>query len=73
MEDAYDYVLETPLVTETDYPYVGEETTCKVSDNNGSGNITRYVEVKPMLVAHIKRALVVGPIAIALESNNVPF
>lgn len=72
MDDGFEYVIDHPLMTEGEYPYMGKDGTCTAHDH-GVGKINDYNDVKSGSASQLKAAISKGPVSIAIEADKMVF
>tara|TARA_B100001287_G_C22643176_1_gene511213 strand:+ start:28 stop:1050 length:1023 start_codon:yes stop_codon:yes gene_type:complete len=73
MNFAFEYLEDYGFETESDYPYVPQDSKCKYDKSLILGKIKSFVEVKSG-VDNIKRALVFhGPLSIGIDASSWSF
>ena len=75
MDNAFKYIVKTPLETEAEYPYTaktGVFDRCKAK-GAGVGHITGFKDVKAGSVDDFKAALMLGPVSVAIEADKSVF
>jgi len=70
-DNAFTYVIDFPLQTEDDYPYRGQEKTCR--HGTGSGTVTDFTDVEQNSVSQLKAAINKQPVSIAVEAHRPVF
>ena len=85
MDNAFVYAESTALDTETDYPYMGRDNTCKEAEvtegteeseevqGKGQVKVTDFHDVTPKDVDQLKAALNEGPVSVAIEADTLAF
>ena len=74
MDNAFEYVKQTPLATSANYPYAAKNGTCNTSvANNGTGTISGYSDVPGNNADALKNALKLGPVSVAVEADQTAF
>lgn len=66
MDNAFKFVRDHGIVTESEYPYVGVKQTCKIQ--NGSFKISGYVDIKNC--NDLANAVAQRPISVAVDATN---
>ena len=72
MDVAFKYVESNPLATESEYPYIGKDGSCK-SNTSGPGRVSSYNDVPAGNVSQMKAFLDKGPVAVAIEADRYAF
>jgi len=75
MDYGFEYIIkEGGLCTESDYPYVASQETCKAkSCGTKSAKVTGYKDVEPQNEADLKKAVSLGPVSVAIEADKQAF
>ena len=47
MDQAFQYIEQNPLETESDYPYTAVDGTCKYVTSKGVGKVAGFQDVTP--------------------------
>eukprot|EP00825_Cyclidium_porcatum_P029766 TRINITY_DN316_c0_g3_i2.p1 TRINITY_DN316_c0_g3~~TRINITY_DN316_c0_g3_i2.p1 ORF type:complete len:311 (+),score=57.78 TRINITY_DN316_c0_g3_i2:94-1026(+) len=68
---AYQYVIDNGIVTESEYPYVAEQQTCKI--NKGPFKISKITKVSANNCDDLKTALNQQPISVSVDASNWSF
>lgn len=71
MDYAFDYVKAKGITTETSYPYVGKDQTCK--KDGGEFRITGYVDIAAGNTESLADSIVNQPVAVAMDASNWSF
>eukprot|EP00347_Sterkiella_histriomuscorum_P012464 403368476 len=72
MDQAFQYVEQTALETEDQYPYEAVDDTCRAS-SAGVVKVDSFVDVTPNNVNELKAALDKGPVSVAIEADQMVF
>jgi C1A family cysteine protease len=73
MDNAFKYVKQHPLETESEYPYKMKTTFRCEAKGTGVGHISGYSDVRTDNVEALKAALMNGPVSIAIEADKSVF
>lgn len=73
MDDAFKYVEKNPLESETDYAYTAKDGKCHYDSAKGVGKVVSYSDVTPDSPAQLRAALAKGPVAVAIEADQLVF
>ena len=74
MDGALRYAQDHGIMMEVDYPYKGlTREGCKANWGKDTVRITDFVDVPPMSPDQLMRALQNGPVAVAIQADNVVF
>jgi cathepsin L len=77
MEPAYDYVIKYQsgkFMTEDDYPYTGQDGTCKYDSSKGVTQVTGYITVTEDSESDLEAKVAqYGPAAIAIDASHYSF
>ena len=72
MDNAFKYIEQAPLETESEYPYTARDGTCQAS-GSGIGKVADYTDVTPGSPAQLKAAIAKGPVSVAIEADQFAF
>ena len=72
MDNAFQYIEQTPLETESEYPYTARTGTCQYS-GKGTGKVADYFDVTPGSPSQLKAAILKGPTSVAIEADQFSF
>lgn len=67
MTNAYDYIAKNGLETEKQYPYKGEDNTCKRDPKKSIYKVTKYKVLDQANVKQLTSFLKKGPVSVAIE------
>jgi C1A family cysteine protease len=76
MDYAFKYAETTPIMTESDYPYLARKSIfskCSKAAASGVVEATTYMDVTPKSKTQMQAALAKGPVAIAIEADKSVF
>ena len=71
--NAFEYALETPLMTEKDYPYTGKPQKCAYDKTKGKARVTNFINVLPHDADQLKVAVKLGPVAASITTSSKLF
>ncbi|KAF8371687.1 hypothetical protein PRIPAC_78116 [Pristionchus pacificus] len=72
--DAFQYILKHGVNTESSYPYIGDEQTCKFRTDSVGETMTSYTLVTPNDEELLKNAVAFkGPISVVIDANHASF
>lgn len=70
-DKAWLWVTENGLETEKEYPYEGEDNTCRYVNSSVVVRLSEYEAVTPLDVDALKTAIAVnGPISVVINAEN---
>jgi len=72
MDNAFQYIEQTPLDTEAEYPYTAMDGSCTAS-GSGVGKVASYNDVTPGSPSQLKAAIAKSPVSIAIEADQFAF
>jgi len=73
MDYAFEYIKTSPLELEASYPYTAIDGSCSYDSSKGVGQVTAFKDVASGSVEQMKAALMLGPVAIAIEADQMAF
>ena len=71
MDGAFDYAIDTGMCTEESYPYTATDGSC--SECVPVVSMSTCVDVTPNNQQHLKEAVSIGPVSIAIEADTRVF
>ena len=72
MDKAFDYIRQNGLATESDYPYEGQQETCK-QDASPAVKITGYERVPSNDESELLKAVANQPVTVAIDAGGQDF
>jgi len=74
MDDAFQYIMQCGIDTESSYPYVPETESCKYNPKNIGAKSTGYKDVTSGSETQLESAVAtVGPISVAIDASHQSF
>ena len=73
MDQGYQYLEETPVYTESAYPYKGVDEKCNLPEQGGVAKLTGFQDIKANSPMSFKAALAEGPVAVAIDASTFHF
>jgi len=73
MDDAFKYVKDNGLTTETSYPYTGRGGTCASKTKTVAVQNTGYTDVAANSPTQLAAAVAKGPVSVAIEADKLVF
>ena len=73
MTGTFQYTAKNGVMLEADYPYTGKQGICRHSASKAVFKNTGYLEVPKNKPDMLKRAVNLGPVAVAVEANEQAF
>ena len=73
MDSAFQYVEQSALETETDYPYRGSDNKCSFVESKGQVKASTFHDVPQNSTKDLKAAVSKGPVAVAIEADSMWF
>lgn len=73
MDSAFQYVQQTKIETEADYPYEAADDTCRADASKGKASVKSFVDVPSNDPDQLKAALAQGPVSVAIEADTFVF
>lgn len=71
MDDAFQFIEASGITTESAYPYVGYDESCKTS--TGSYKISSFVDVPAGNADALAQAVNLQPVSVAVDAENWQF
>lgn len=68
MDNAFKYMIQNGITTESAYPYVAKEQKCKIK--GGDYKPKSYLDVKSGDCNSLASALMIEPISVAVDASN---
>ncbi|KAJ1393974.1 Peptidase C1A, papain C-terminal [Sesbania bispinosa] len=69
MDNAFDYIQNNGIASETDYPYQGMDETCQ-NDVTAVAQINGHVDVPPNSEEQLQQAVAMQPVSVAIEASR---
>ena len=73
MDNAFKYIEDFGIQTESSYPYHARDQTCVYDKSSVAGAVKSFNDVTPNSVAQLKAALAKGPVSVAIEADQFAF
>jgi cathepsin L len=73
MDNAFKYIEDFGIQTESSYPYHARDQTCVYDKSSVAGAVKSFNDVTPNSVAQLKAALGKGPVSVAIEADQFVF
>ena len=73
MDDAFQYLEQASIETESDYGYTGKSGTCSYDASKGQFEVKGFTDVTPKDPAQMKAALNQGPVSVAIDAAGIGF
>ena len=73
MDNAFKYIEDFGIQTESSYPYHARDQTCVYDKSSVAGAVKSFNDVTPNSVAQLKAALGKGPVSVAIEADQIAF
>merc|ERR1711935_230474 len=70
---AFEYIEDSPLETDADYPYIARYGWCDYDSSKGAGTVKNFHHVKAGDVSQLKAALQLGPVSVGIEADQDVF
>ena len=71
--NAFEYAIENPIMSATDYPYTGRSESCKFDKAKGKVQVTNFINILPHDSLQLKMAVKLGPVAASISSASPVF
>ncbi|KAJ1402151.1 Peptidase C1A, papain C-terminal [Sesbania bispinosa] len=69
MDNAFDYIQNNGIASETDYPYQGMDENCQ-NDVTAVAQINGHVDVPPNSEEQLQQAVAMQPVSVAIEATS---
>jgi C1A family cysteine protease len=73
MDKAFEYIEDFGIQSEASYPYHARDQKCKYDKSKVDGTVKAYTDVTADSVDQLKAALNKGPVAVAIEADQMAF
>ena len=73
MDSAFNYAKAYKMETESDYPYTARDGSCSYDASLGQVSVTGYTDVSTYSESQLKAAISKGPVAVAIEADQLVF
>lgn len=73
MDDAFKYVRDNGITTESSYPYTGRGGTCTATTKTVAVKNKSYTDVAANSPSQLAAAVAKGPVSVAIEADKVVF
>ena len=70
---AFEYVMQNPLSSETDYPYTAKNDACTYDRTKGKVNVTDYFHLPPNSADQLRAALDMQPTCVSVNAGDPIF
>jgi len=66
---AFEYIEDSPLETDADYPYIAKYAYCNYESSKGVGTVKNFYHIKKGDASQMKAALMLGPVSVGIEAD----
>merc|ERR1719240_1718063 len=73
MDNAFNYVQQYGMMSESSYSYLGQNGTCRFRSDNVVSHIKSHTDVPQKSPSHLMQAVSQQPVSIAINANPIQF
>lgn len=73
MDNAFKYLEQNEIETESEYPYKGTGESCEYDASKGVAEVKTFTDVTPNSPTQLTAAVAQQPVSVAIEADRMVF